>query len=46
MGVFLGGNVIGYHRALFNKGVREEAENDNSGICSRETNIITLYRRG
>ena len=39
MGVGLGGCGIGYHGALANKGVHEEAAGKNNGIFSRETNI-------
>ena len=45
MGVGLGGYGIGYHGYLANKVVRKESEGKNHGICSRETNIKTLYRR-
>ena len=41
----LGGRGIGDHKALADKVVREEAAGDNHRICSRETNIISLYRR-
>ena len=44
MGVGLGGRGIGYHGDFSNKGLREEAAGNNSGIFSRETNIKTLYR--
>ena len=43
MGVSLGGRGIGDNLDLNNKGLREEAAGKNCGICSRETNIQTLY---
>ena len=39
-----GCDVVG-NRDFFNKGVREEASGKNSGVCSREANIKTLYMR-
>ena len=45
MGVSLGECRIVCHRALSDKGVREEVAGNNRVICSRETNIQTLYRR-
>ena len=39
----LGGHGIRYNGDLADKGVHKEAEGDNSEICSRETNILTLY---
>ena len=43
--VDLGGHGIGYKGALADKGVREGAEGNNLGVCSRDNNIQTLYRR-
>ena len=45
MGVGLDGRGIGYYGALDNKGVYEEATRKYYIIYSRETNIISLYRR-
>ena len=45
MGVGLGGHVIGDHRDLVDKGVREEATGKNSGVCIRDNDIHNLYRR-
>ena len=45
MGVGLSGHRIEDHMGLANKGVREEAVGESRGICSRDTNILTLYRR-
>ena len=44
MGMGLGGHVIGDHGYLANKIVHEEAAGNNCIICSRETNIQTVYR--
>ena len=40
----LGGCGIGDHGPLANKGVRKDVTGKNRVICSRETNIKTLYR--
>ena len=45
MGVVLSGSGIGDHGALENKGVRKYVEGENCGICSRETNMLILYRQ-
>ena len=44
MGVQLGRRRIGDRGSLDDKGVCEEAAGNNCGICSRDTNIKTLYR--
>ena len=36
----------GGNRALNNKGVHEEAAGNNFGVCHRDYNIQTMYRRG
>ena len=41
----LGGRGIRDHGTLDNKGVRKVAAGNNRGICSRDINILTLYRR-
>ena len=45
MVVGLGGCGIGDHRDLDDKGIHKEAACNNGVICSRYTNILTLYRR-
>ena len=42
MGVGLSGRGIQYHGSLVDKGLSEEAEGNNHGICIRETNIQTF----
>ena len=39
----LGGISAGHNRDLYNKGVHEEEAGKNGEICSRDTNIQTLY---
>ena len=43
--VVLGALIIGYHWALADKGLCEEAADNNCTIFIRDTNIQTLYRR-
>ena len=40
-----GGRSIGDHVDLSDKGVHEEKAGKNCRICSRDTNVKTLYRR-
>ena len=40
----VGRGIVSY-RDLEDKGLCEEEAGNNHGLCSRETNIITVYRR-
>ena len=44
MVVRISGHGIGSYKAVSNKGAHEEAEGNNNGVCSKETNIQNLYR--
>ena len=45
MGVGLGGCGAGGDRSLNDNGVCAEAAGKNCGVCHREANIQTVYRR-
>ena len=46
MGVGLGGCGAGGDRALADKIVHAEVAGKNCGVCHREDNLRTMYRRG
>ena len=45
MGVGLGGRVIGGYRYFTDKGVCKDAEGNNHGVNSRDTDMQNLYRQ-
>ena len=41
-----GGRGAGGNRSLDDKGVNDEMEGSNFGVCCREADLQDLYRRG